>query len=143
MHGRGQRQATLGLRYRPPQNHPSPSAAHENLPRKRHRAPLSPWRAVVKTARETRASTIRRGSAGQSRAPSLGRAWRRRGERHMWGILTDPKAKSRLFGALALATGLGLAGCSDLDNALFGDETDNSGAPAASSDQFPPATAPG
>jgi hypothetical protein len=62
----------------------------------------------------------------------------------MWGILAaDPRVKSRLFGALALAAGLGLAGCSDLDNALFGDETDNGGAPAASSDQFPPATAPG
>ncbi len=62
----------------------------------------------------------------------------------MWGILaTDPRIKSRLFGAFALVAGLGLAGCSDLDNALFGDETDNGGAPAASSDQFPPATAPG
>ena len=62
----------------------------------------------------------------------------------MWGILaTDPRIKSRLLGAFALITGLGLAGCSDLDNALFGDETDNGGAPAASSDQFPPATAPG
>jgi len=62
----------------------------------------------------------------------------------MWGILaTDPRIKSRLFGAFALAAGLGLAGCSDLDNALFGDETDNGGASAASSDQFPHATAPG
>ena len=62
----------------------------------------------------------------------------------MWGFLaTDPRVSSRLFGALALAAGLGLAGCSDLDNALFGDETDNGGAPAASSDQFPPATPPG
>lgn len=62
----------------------------------------------------------------------------------MWGILaTDPRIKFRLFGAFALIAGLGLAGCSDLDNALFGDETDNGGAPAASSDQFPPATAPG
>jgi hypothetical protein len=44
---------------------------------------------------------------------------------------------------LALAAGLGLAGCSDLDNALFGDETDNGGALAGSSDQFPPTTPPG
>jgi hypothetical protein len=58
----------------------------------------------------------------------------------MWGILaTDPRLKSRLFSALALAAGLGLAGCSDVDSALFGDETDNGATPAASSDQFPPA----
>ena len=57
----------------------------------------------------------------------------------MWGILaTDPRIKSRLFSALALAAGLGLAGCSDLDNALFGDQADTGGTPAAgSSDQFP------
>ena len=62
----------------------------------------------------------------------------------MWGILaTDPRIKSRLYGAFALAVSLGLAGCSDLDNALFSDEPDNGGAPAASADQFPPATAPG
>ena len=66
----------------------------------------------------------------------------------MWGILaTDPRIKSRLFSALALAAGLGLAGCSDLDNALFGDQPDTGGtAPAGSSDQFPlgnPGGAPG
>src|SRR5664279_4361746 len=62
-----------------------------------------------------------------------------RGDRHMWGILaTDPRIKSRLFSALALAAGLSLAGCSDLDNALFGDQADTGGTPAAgSSDQFP------
>jgi hypothetical protein len=41
---------------------------------------------------------------------------------------------------LALLAGLGLAGCSDLDTALFSEDTD-SGAPAASAsnaDQFPP-----
>ncbi len=39
----------------------------------------------------------------------------------------------RLFGALALAAGLGLAGCSDIDNTLFGsgDEADNPQASAA------------
>jgi hypothetical protein len=57
----------------------------------------------------------------------------------MWGILaTDPRIKSRLFSALALAAGLSLAGCSDLDNALFGDQADTGGTPATgSSDQFP------
>jgi hypothetical protein len=61
----------------------------------------------------------------------------------MWGTsATNPRIASRLFSAMALASGLVLAGCSDLDNALFGDETDNGG-PAASSDQFPPVTAPG
>jgi hypothetical protein len=50
--------------------------------------------------------------------------------------------KSRLFVAVALAAGLGLAGCTDLDNALFGEETDNGGAPAASADQFPPGNVP-
>ena len=59
----------------------------------------------------------------------------------MWGILAaDPRIRSRLFGALALATGLGLAGCSDVDNALFGEETDNGA--AASADQFPPGNVP-
>lgn len=54
----------------------------------------------------------------------------------MWGNLaTDPRLKSRLFSVLALAAGLGLAGCSDLDNALFGDEGGT--AAATSSDQFP------
>jgi len=38
----------------------------------------------------------------------------------MWGILAaEPRTKSRLFSALALAAGLGLAGCSDIDNALW------------------------
>src|SRR5690348_1142883 len=61
----------------------------------------------------------------------------------MWGILAaEPRTKSRLFSALALAAGLGLAGCSDIDNALFGEETDNGGAPAASADQFPPGNVP-
>jgi hypothetical protein len=62
----------------------------------------------------------------------------------MRGILAaDPRIKSRLFGALALAAGLGLAGCSDIDNALFGEgEPDNGGAPAASADQFPPGNVP-
>jgi hypothetical protein len=45
--------------------------------------------------------------------------------------------KSRLFGALVLFASLGLAGCSDLDNALFGDQADNGGAAGGSSDQFP------
>ena len=56
----------------------------------------------------------------------------------MWGILaTDPRIKSRLFSALVVCAGLGLAGCSDLDNALFGDQADNGGGAAGSSDQFP------
>ncbi len=40
-------------------------------------------------------------------------------------------ASGRLFGALVLVAGLGLAGCSDVDNALFGSAEDNA-APAAS-----------
>lgn len=61
----------------------------------------------------------------------------------MRGILAaDSRIKSRLFGALALTAGLGLAGCSDIDNALFGEGTDNGGAPAASADQFPPGNVP-
>ena len=55
----------------------------------------------------------------------------------MRGILaTDPRAISRLFSALALV--VGLAGCSDVDTALFGDEGDNGATPGSSSDQFPP-----
>ena len=48
--------------------------------------------------------------------------------------------KSRLAGVLALLAGLGLAGCSDLDSALFSDNTDSgaSAAPASTADQFPP-----
>jgi hypothetical protein len=42
---------------------------------------------------------------------------------------------------LALAAGLGLAGCSDVDNALFGES--DTGTPAPSADQYPPATATG
>lgn len=61
----------------------------------------------------------------------------------MWGILAaEPRTKSRLFSALAIAAGLGLAGCSDIDNALFGEETDTGGAPAATADQFPPGNVP-
>jgi hypothetical protein len=57
----------------------------------------------------------------------------------MRGILaTGPKLKSRLISALALAAGLGLAGCSDVDSALFGDQEDTGAPPASSSDQFPP-----
>ncbi|MEI9995883.1 MAG: hypothetical protein WDM91_14905 [Rhizomicrobium sp.] len=59
------------------------------------------------------------------------------------------RRKSRLVSVLALAAGLGLAGCSDLDNALFADQGSTpSGdgavpaAPASTADQFPPA-APG
>ena len=52
------------------------------------------------------------------------------------------RAGSRFFGALALVASLGLVGCSDVDNALFGDDAetqdaattpgtlDNSAAPA-------------
>ncbi|HXC54322.1 MAG TPA: hypothetical protein VNU97_03425 [Rhizomicrobium sp.] len=48
--------------------------------------------------------------------------------------------KSRLVSVLALLAGLGLAGCTDLDNSLFSDDTDSGGAtPTASADQFPPA----
>ncbi|HEY4942719.1 MAG TPA: hypothetical protein VII56_14920 [Rhizomicrobium sp.] len=56
----------------------------------------------------------------------------------MRGILAAGR-KSRLVSVLALLAGLGLAGCSDLDTALFSDDTD-SGVPSAtaSSDQFPP-----
>jgi hypothetical protein len=39
---------------------------------------------------------------------------------------------SRVFGALALVASLGLVGCSDIDNAMFGDDHDAS--PAASSE---------
>ena len=54
--------------------------------------------------------------------------------------------KYRLVSVLALVGGLGLTGCSDVDTALFGDEPDNGGAPAAGADQFPaggPSAAPG
>lgn len=56
----------------------------------------------------------------------------------MRGILAAGR-KSRLVSVLALLAGLGLAGCSDLDTALFSDDAD-SGVPSttASSDQFPP-----
>jgi hypothetical protein len=43
---------------------------------------------------------------------------------------------------LALTAGLGLAGCSDIDNALFGEQPE-AAAPAASADQYPAAAAPG
>ncbi|HEX4302602.1 MAG TPA: hypothetical protein VHZ78_07405 [Rhizomicrobium sp.] len=48
--------------------------------------------------------------------------------------------KSRLVSVLALTAGLGLAGCSDLDSALFTDDSSGSTGPAptASADQFPP-----
>ncbi|HJW40804.1 MAG TPA: hypothetical protein VJ476_06200 [Rhizomicrobium sp.] len=39
----------------------------------------------------------------------------------------------RLVSVLALAAGLGLAGCTDLDNSLFGDEADAGAVPATSS----------
>jgi len=42
-------------------------------------------------------------------------------------------SSSRLFGALALVASLGLAGCSDLDNAMFGND-ENGGGQAASSE---------
>lgn len=46
--------------------------------------------------------------------------------------------KSRLVSILALTAALGLAGCSDLDSALFADDTDAGGVPSAS-DQSAPA----
>ena len=39
---------------------------------------------------------------------------------------------SRLLGAMALVAGLGVGGCSDLDNALFADQADAGAVPAAS-----------
>ncbi|HUO91239.1 MAG TPA: hypothetical protein VMU08_18875 [Rhizomicrobium sp.] len=54
---------------------------------------------------------------------------------------TGSARKSRLASVLALVAGLGLAGCTDVDTALFGEEAE-SGAPAPSADQFPP-SAPG
>jgi hypothetical protein len=70
------------------------------------------------------------------------------GERHMKGNLAAGRT-SRLVSILALAAGLGLAGCTDVDNSLFGGTPDDSGSvPTASSDQggFPasePGTMPG
>ncbi|MBV9043748.1 MAG: hypothetical protein JO348_08620 [Alphaproteobacteria bacterium] len=59
----------------------------------------------------------------------------------MRGILAaGTRRKARLVSALALVAGLGLAGCSDVDSALFGDEAGDTVGTA--SDQFPPATAP-
>ena len=46
-----------------------------------------------------------------------------RGERLMRAIAAAGR-KSRLVRVLALTAGLGLAGCSDLDNSLFSDEGD-------------------
>ena len=73
---------------------------------------------------------------------SGGSADRWRGERHMRGIrATGTGRKSRLVSVLALTAGLGLAGCSDIDNALFGEQPE-AAAPAA--DQIPSsAPAPG
>jgi len=53
--------------------------------------------------------------------------------------------KSRLVSVLALAAGLGLAGCTDVDNSLFGAPDDSGSVPAASTDQggAPPAAEPG
>ncbi|MEI9990763.1 MAG: hypothetical protein WDM86_12055 [Rhizomicrobium sp.] len=46
--------------------------------------------------------------------------------------------KSRLVSVLALAAGLGLAGCSDLDNSLFGGQPDDSGSvPGGNASAFP------
>ena len=43
--------------------------------------------------------------------------------------------KSRLVSILALSVGLGLAGCTDVDNSLFGAPDDSGAVPAASTDQ--------
>ncbi|MEJ1967483.1 MAG: hypothetical protein WDN03_02420 [Rhizomicrobium sp.] len=43
---------------------------------------------------------------------------------------------------MALAAGLGLAGCTDLDSAMFGGQADNGSTSAASGDQFPPGSGP-
>ncbi|MEJ0028032.1 MAG: hypothetical protein WDN01_18555 [Rhizomicrobium sp.] len=56
--------------------------------------------------------------------------------------------KSRLVSVLALAAGLGLAGCSDLDNSLFGGQPDDSGSVPGSASPYPdggpaPAGSPG
>ena len=53
--------------------------------------------------------------------------------------------KSRLVSVLALAAGLGMAGCSDVDNSLFGGPDDSGSVPSASPDQggAPPAGEPG
>jgi hypothetical protein len=54
---------------------------------------------------------------------------------------TDTGRKSRLVSVLALAAGLGLAGCTDVDTALFGSESDVGSTPSTSADQYPPASA--
>ncbi len=52
--------------------------------------------------------------------------------------------KTRLVSVLALAAGLGLAGCSDLDNSMFGPGDDSGSVPSTAPDQgAPPAGAPG
>src|SRR5262249_15490365 len=52
------------------------------------------------------------------------------GERHMKAYRAT-RAASGLLGTLALVAGLGLAGCSDVDNALFGSGEDNDQASAS------------
>ena len=55
------------------------------------------------------------------------------------------RAGSRFLGALAMVAGLGLAGCSDVDNALFGDQSEDQAAaePGTIDDGGPgPAAAP-
>jgi len=49
--------------------------------------------------------------------------------------------KSRLVSVLALSVGLGLAGCSDLDNSMFGEPDDSGSVPTASADQSAAPTA--
>ena len=57
----------------------------------------------------------------------------------MRGIRTAVR-KTRLVSVLALTAGLGLAGCSDLDNSMFGgDASDQGSVPTASTDQGAPA----
>jgi len=57
----------------------------------------------------------------------------------MWGTrTTNARLESHLLGAVALLAALGLSACSDVDNALFGDDTS---APVEAN-QFPPGGPP-
>jgi hypothetical protein len=59
----------------------------------------------------------------------------------MWGFPAKPRLRQGLFLAFALLAGTSLAGCTDLDNALFGD--DNGDIAAADAPMPAPTSAPG
>jgi hypothetical protein len=60
----------------------------------------------------------------------------------MWGNRAGTGRGARLAGVLALVAGFGLAGCTDVDNAMFGDDTGAGAGPATTPDQYPPGAPP-